>query len=139
MDSKKLIIFALIGFVLSLGIFGATMYFVVFKGGSGSGEVKKPDTYTFEVGEVSTNIGQGRYFKGSITIETTDKKLPESMTTDLTKIRDAILEVIITSDPKEMTTEEGIKNIKTQILNKLSKILETETLTNVYFTDYIVQ
>ncbi len=138
MDTKKIMLFSVIGFIISLLIFGGTLYITVFKGAPKS--EKDVKTYNYDVGEISTNIGDTKhYFKGSITIETTDKKLPDKMTEKSVIVRDAILQVLLSQKPENMTSDEGLGKIKKELISKISKAIDTQSIRNVYFTDYIVQ
>lgn len=134
MGSKKLAVFSVLIFVIALIIFGVTIYMVYYK------EPPKPRTYTFDLGEFSTNIGaSGRYFKGNIIVETTGRKTPDIISKNIEAIRDYVLKLIISQNIKDMTTGEGIKNLSEKIKNQISEMTSTEDITNVYFTEYIVQ
>ncbi|SHJ43430.1 flagellar basal body-associated FliL family protein [Tepidibacter formicigenes] len=138
MDTKKIMIFSIIGFVLSLFIFAGTLYLTVFK--SSSKEAKDIKTYNYDAGEFSTNMGDSNhYFKGNIVIETTDKKDVEKLTEKNVIVRDTVLKVIISQDPKQMTTNEGMDKIERELISKLSKSVNVKSIRNIYFTNYIVQ
>lgn len=139
MDTKKILIFSIIGFVISLLIFGGTLYLTVFKSSSNK-EAKDVKTYNYDAGEFSTNIGDtSHYFKGNITIEITNKKHIEKLTEKDVIVKDSILKVIIAQDPKSMTSDEGIEKIKKELISKISKAVNIDSIRNVYFTNYIVQ
>ena len=98
------------------------------------------DTYKYDLGDFSTNIGSsGRYFKGKIVIETTNKKTPKLIEQNVEPIRDHILSVLISQDIKTMMSENGIENIKKDISKKVAEIIGSDDISNVYFTDYIIQ
>lgn len=139
MDTKKILIFSIIGFVISLLIFGGTLYLTVFKGSSDN-KAKDIKTYNYDAGEFSTNIGDTKhYFKGNITIETTNKKDVEKLTEKNVIVRDSILKVLIDQNPEDMTSDEGIEKIKKELISKISDAVDLESIRNVYFTNYIVQ
>ena len=101
---------------------------------------KKIDTYKYDLGDFSTNIGSsGRYFKGKIVIETTSKKTPALIEENVEPIRDHILKVLISQDVKNMMSDTGIENIKKDIKKHIGEIIGTDDISNVYFTDYIIQ
>ena len=131
MDNKKLAIFSIVVFVVSILVFATTLYLVFFK---------KIDTYKYDLGDFSTNIGSsGRYFKGKIVIETTSKKTPALIEENVEPIRDHILKVLISQDVKNMMSDTGIENIKKDIKKHIGEIIGTDDISNVYFTDYIIQ
>lgn len=136
--NKKLLIFVIIGFLLSLLIFGATLYFTVFKNSSEK-KVEEIKTFNYDAGEFTTNVGDGHFFKGNITIETTDEKEIAKLTEKNAEIRDSILEVIMSQDPDNMTNKEGLAKVKKEIIQKLSKAINSNTLRNIFFTNYVIQ
>ncbi|CBH21848.1 putative Flagellar basal body-associated protein FliL precursor [Acetoanaerobium sticklandii] len=141
MDNKKLATFSIAVFVVSVLVFATTLYLVFFRAPAPSdSSPKKIDTYKYDLGDFSTNIGSsGRYFKGKIVIETTNKKTPKLIEQNVEPIRDYILSVLISQDVKTMMSESGIENIKKDITKKVSEIIGTNDISNVYFTDYIIQ
>ncbi len=141
MNNKKLAIISISFFLVSVIVFGMTIYFVFLKAPSNAeSKPKQVDTFKYDLGDFSTNIGSsGRYFKGKIVIETTDKKTPEVIEKNIEPIRDYILKLIISQDIKSMISEKGIENIKTNIKKQISQITGKDDISNVYFTDYIIQ
>lgn len=141
MDNKKLAIFSIAVFVVSVLVFATTLYLVFFKApASADSAPKKIDTYKYDLGDFSTNIGSsGRYFKGKIVIETTNKKTPKLIEQNVEPIRDHILSVLISQDVKTMMSENGIENIKKDISKKVAEIIGSDDISNVYFTDYVIQ
>lgn len=141
MDNKKLAIFSIIVFVVSILVFATTLYLVFFRApASADNTPKKIDTYKYDLGDFSTNIGSsGRYFKGKIVIETTNKKTPALIEQNVEPIRDHILKVLISQDVKNMMSDTGIEKIKNDIKKHISEIIGTDDISNVYFTDYIIQ
>ena len=141
MDNKKLAIFSIAVFVVSVLVFATTLYLVFFKAPASADRApKKIDTYKYDLGDFSTNIGSsGRYFKGKIVIETTNKKTPKLIEQNVEPIRDHILSVLISQDVKTMMSENGIDNIKKDISKKVAEIIGSDDISNVYFTDYIIQ
>lgn len=138
MNTKKIMIFSIIGFIISLLIFGATLYFVHFKDSNQSQQKLK--TFNYDAGEFSTNMGDSNhYFKGKIVIECTDENEVEIMTSKNVIIRDTILKVIISQDPEKMTSNEGLDKLERELISNLSMKLDLKSIKNVYFTDYIVQ
>ncbi|WP_099187216.1 flagellar basal body-associated FliL family protein [Tepidibacter mesophilus] len=138
MNTKKIMIFSVIGFIISLLIFGSTLYLVYFKDSNKSNQDLK--TFNYDAGEFSTNMGDSNhYFKGKIVIESTDEDDIKIMTEKNIIIRDTILKVIISQDPEKMTSNEGLDKLEKELISNLSGNLDLKSIKNVYFTDYIVQ
>ena len=141
MNNKKLAIISISFFLVSIIVLGLTIYFVFLKPpADAEGKTKQVDTYKYDLGNFSTNIGtSGRYFKGNIVVESTDKKTPEIIEKNVEPIRDYILKLIISQDVKSMVSESGIDNLKLNIKKPISHITGTDDISTVYFTEYIIQ
>ncbi|WXR61790.1 flagellar basal body-associated FliL family protein [Peptostreptococcaceae bacterium AGR-M142] len=140
MDVKKVMMVSVVGLLIAILIFGGTLYFSVFKGNGDDSAKKNIKTYTYEAGEFATNIGGTRnFFKGKITIETTDKKMPEKLTEENVLVRDSIIGILISQDPKEIVSKEGMDKLKKDIVNKLNEKFETDSILQIYFSDYVIQ
>lgn len=137
MDVKKIMMISIAGLLISVLIFGGTLYFTVFKNSSAK---KNPKTYVYEAGEFSSNLGDmRRFFKGKITIETTDKKLPKKFEEKNIILRDGILSILIEQDSQKLVSEDGFNELKQKIIDRISQDFNTDKITNIYFSDYIVQ
>ncbi|MCT4584016.1 MAG: flagellar basal body-associated FliL family protein [Peptostreptococcaceae bacterium] len=140
MDVKKVMMVSVVGLLIAILIFGGTLYFSVFKGNDNDSAKKNIKTYTYEAGEFATNIGGTRnFFKGKITIETTDKKMPEKLTEENVLVRDSIIGILIGQNPKEIVSKEGMDKLKKDIVNKLNEKFETDSILQIYFSDYVIQ
>lgn len=140
MDVKKVMMVSVVGLLIAILIFGGTLYFSVFKGNDNDSAKKNIKTYTYEAGEFATNIGGTRnFFKGKITIETTDKKMPEKLTEENVLLRDSIIGILIGQNPKEIVSKEGMDKLKKDIVNKLNEKFETDSILQIYFSDYVIQ
>ncbi len=54
-------------------------------------------------------------------------------------IRDKANEIIVTKTEEELRDENGQTGLKQQIKDNLIKIFENQSITNVYFNDFIIQ
>ncbi|NLM03877.1 MAG: flagellar basal body protein FliL [Clostridiales bacterium] len=138
MDFKKMILFALIGFLISGAFFGTILYFTVFKTPR---QVTKPlPTYEYNIGSFSTNLGHQRnFFKGEIVIETINKNVYEEFAKKDTELKDQIIEVLIAKEPEDILNPEGQQKLKQELIERISEIMASDEITNLYFIDYIVQ
>lgn len=138
MDFKKMILFALIGFLISGAFFGTILYFTVF---NSPRQVTKPlQTYEYNIGNFSTNLGHQRnFFKGEIVIETINKNVFENFIEKDTELKDQIIKVLISKEPDDILNPEGQQNLKQELIEKISEIMASDEITNLYFIDYIVQ
>lgn len=138
MNLKKIIIYIIIGFVIS-GIFFGALFLYMNNGqpGEAAASVK---TYEYNIGEFSTNLGSTRsFFKGTVMLESTDKKLAERLEESNAEIRDCIITILIGKTSDEILKPEGQANLKKEIFEVVTDIVNSDKITNIYFVDYIIQ
>lgn len=138
MNLRKIILYMLIGFIISGIIFGALFFFFSNRQ---KGEIAVSyKTYEYDIGEFSTNLGNTRhYFKGAIKLETLDKNLFKKLEEKNAEIRDCIITTLIGKKADEILEPEGQLKLKNEILKVVADIVNSDKITNIYFVDYIVQ
>ncbi|GAB6088229.1 flagellar basal body-associated FliL family protein [Alkaliphilus crotonatoxidans] len=137
MDTKKLLTFTLIGVILAGVVFGAVFFFMVY---SPNMTVKATNTYEYSMADFTTNLGAVKsYFRGSIVVETTNKRLIEEFEAHNAELRDAIIQILISKKPEDLLDISGQQALREEIKAAIGKVLTTDEITNVYFIDYIVQ
>ncbi|SDK45638.1 flagellar basal body-associated FliL family protein [Natronincola ferrireducens] len=138
MNFRKILLYSLIGFVLSGIFFGTILYFTVFRVPK---EVSNyVETYKFHLGSFSTNLSHQRsFFKGEITVETTDKSLLKNLDEKNAELRDQIIKTIIGQKPEDILNPEGQQELRQELIRIISEVMASDKITNVYFTDYIIQ
>lgn len=138
MDFKKILLYSLIGFLISGVFFGTILYFTVFK--TPREVTYTLETYKFNLGSFSTNLSHQRsFFKGEIVVETTDKKVFESFEKKDTELKDIIIKTIISKEPKDILNPEGQQSLRNELIEAISEVMTSDKITNLYFIDYIVQ
>lgn len=137
MNKKKLIILVTTGVLLSALFFGGIIYFTFLRGGNDEAEIQ---TYQHALGEFTANLGDTRnYFQGDIIVEVQDEDLIDAMEDHEIIIRDQILGILIGKSPEELLQPEGQRELKNEIVQAISSILETEAVSDLYFSSYIIQ
>lgn len=138
MNTKKIIGFSLIGVILAGIVFGGIFFFLVYSP-SNNGN-KTMVTYEYTLQDFTTNLGTVRnYFRGSIVIETTNKKMIDKFSLKNAEIRDGIIQILIAKKPEDILDTTGQQALRNEIKDAISKVMETDEITNVYFIDYIIQ
>ncbi|SDY91499.1 flagellar basal body-associated FliL family protein [Tindallia californiensis] len=137
MELKKIIIIALLAFLITAIIVGGILYLFVFR----STDADSPlPTYEYNLGEFSTNLGNQRsFFNGEIVIETTDSNMIEYFEEKNVVLRDRVIKTLISKTPDDVLTQDGQQELRQELINIISEVVESESITNVYFIDYIVQ
>lgn len=101
---------------------------------------KSGDSSLFQLEPFITNIGDGRRFlKLSISIELSSPAMAERVKAKTGAIRDAVIMLITTKSPNDVSSPEGKQQLKDEILIKLNQILGKDCIKNIYFTDFVMQ
>ncbi len=135
---KKIITYSIIGFILSGVFFGTIFYFAFFR--DNQPVVQAAKTYEYSLAPFSTNLSNIRsYFKGTIVLETTDKRLLERFPDKDAVIRDSIIKILISKKPEELLDKDGLQSLRFEIIQAVNKVMDSNSVTNIYFIDYIIQ
>ncbi|ABR48864.1 flagellar basal body-associated protein FliL [Alkaliphilus metalliredigens QYMF] len=138
MDTKKVIIYALIALVISAVVFGGVLYFTMFRTPSETPEEIK--VYEYNLGGFTTNLSTVRsYFKGEIVIETTEKALLGVFVEKNAELRDQIIKVFIGKESVDILDPEGQQQLREELIRVISNVTKSDEITNLYFVDYIIQ
>jgi len=152
---KKLIIIILLILIL-LGAGGAVAYkfLVLDKQNEEQKKEKKAEKIVeeiknveelgiqFDVGTFIVNLQDrdaDRYLKISVVLEVQDEKIKMELEKRLPQIKDAITTLLFTKSSSELKTEEGIEQLKEEIIKRINAILPIGGVKNVYFTDFVIQ
>ncbi|ABR46837.1 flagellar basal body-associated protein FliL [Alkaliphilus metalliredigens QYMF] len=138
METKKVIIYALIALVLSTVVFGGILYFTIFRTPDEMpAEVK---VYEYNLGGFSTNLSTVRsYFKGEMVIETTEKALLSVFVEKNAELRDQIIKVFIGKESVDILDPDGQQQLREELIRVISNVTKSDKITNLYFVDYIIQ
>lgn len=144
MGKKKIIIIVGVALVVIAAIvigiiFGLQM---MNKGNQAQTEVDISNKKVFQhdVGEMFSNVSDGKKLvKINATVECTDEKFIEVLTSKNYIIRNEITEIIRGKKVEELEGSEGQKNLQKQILARLNEVFNTKVISDVYFQDFIVQ
>lgn len=135
--SKKTIIIIVI--VLVLAIFaGIALGIVFFRKDSNS--PKEVIKYNLTIDDMYCNIKDSRrILKLKMTIESIDERSIGKLTEKTFLIRDEVNKIVRDKTDDQLQGTEGQTSLQTEIKNSLIELFEDETITNVYFDDFIIQ
>lgn len=153
--SKKLILIGLIVLVLLAGA-GAGAYFFL-KGEDKSAEQMAEEKEaeedaaaamanmpgpminidTFIVNILDEN--NTRYLKSAISVECKNDLIAQQLEARRPQMQDAILLLIGNKTYDELRDLQGKLQLRAELLHKLNSLLPKEGITNIYFTDFVVQ
>jgi flagellar FliL protein len=153
--SKKLIIVILGVVVLLIGMMGAGFFMLWSKISASAPAAVSPEGQhseapqeehglgpLYSLGTLIVNLadeGGKRYLRVSIDMELSDQALQEQVEKRLPQIRDTILMILPTKTYKDINTTEGKQTLRTQIISELNNFLSNGSITNLYFTEFVVQ
>ena len=96
--------------------------------------------YELESFIVNLSGGSGNnYLKIKISLELNKEELKTELEKRLPQFRDAILSLLSSKTYTEVKTLEGKSQIRAEIMATMNQYLKTGKITNVYFSDFIVQ
>ncbi|MDF2545847.1 MAG: hypothetical protein K0R93_745 [Anaerosolibacter sp.] len=138
MTVKKVMIFSIVGFLVTAIVFGGVFYFAVYKAPEKT--VKEVKTFSFPIGELYSNVKDSRkILKTNIVIEMIDEKIQEKLETNKSKITNNIMEVLRSKDESSLAGEKGQQALRTEVLEAIKQVVDSDKITNVYFVEFIVQ
>jgi len=138
MTIKKAIFFSLIGLLLGILVFGGIFFFTAFQ--KPASDKKEEKLYTYPIGELYANINESRrILKANITVETKNEKIHQELEKNKSKIINNVLELIRSKTEDELAGNTGQQQLRKEILEIIRSIVPKETITNVYFVEFIIQ
>jgi flagellar FliL protein len=148
---KKL--FIIIGIVVLVAVIGAAAFFTL--GGKSheedeEGEETEEEAHGEEEGTLPPAVMplepfivnltvRGAFLKTTIQLEFTEPELPHDAENNVAKIRDAIIRVLSGKTANEILATDGKENLRSQLKQAVNTALGSEEVTQVYFTDFIIQ
>ncbi len=141
MTIKKVLIYSLIGFIVFALIIGGIIFFVMNGKSKESNSGDKPkEVFEYSLEELYTNIKDSNsILKTSISIEYTDKKLLEVFDKNKSKITNDILEFFRSKTLEELSGKDGQQSARNSILVIVKKTINSDAVSNIYFTEFIIQ
>ncbi|MBF0465348.1 MAG: flagellar basal body-associated FliL family protein [Nitrospirae bacterium] len=84
-------------------------------------------------------VDPGRYMKITVQIEIPDKKMEAAMKEKLPVLRDAIIILLSSKNLESISGPDGKLMLKDEMLARVNQALGEDLITNIYFTDFVVQ
>lgn len=135
--SKKTIIIIVIVLVLAIFVGIATGMFLWKKNTNTQKEIVK---HSLTLDDMYCNIKDSkRILKLKVTLESVDLKTVEMLTEKQFLVRDEVNKIVRNRTDDELQGKEGQVNLQEEIKISLIELFSNETITNVYFNDFIIQ
>lgn len=106
-----------------------------------AGENKIGDGILISVGEFTTNVedvGGNRYLKVEVFLEVQDKKVTKNIEESMPVIKDVILDILASKSVADLDVRNR-DHLKDEIKQKINDKLGQDMVSNVYFTNFIMQ
>ncbi|MCG8539810.1 MAG: flagellar basal body-associated FliL family protein [Clostridia bacterium] len=136
MTVKKVVLLSLVGLLVLVLIF--SLVFLLISRNNGGRE--KVEYYEFKLEEMYTNIKESdSILKINITVEYTDSELIETLNKSKAKISNDVLELLRSKTLEELSGKEGQQSTRKDVQQKIIEIAESSDVSNIYFTEFIIQ
>ncbi|MCB1154226.1 MAG: flagellar basal body-associated FliL family protein [Deltaproteobacteria bacterium] len=148
--SKKLIIIGVVA-VLLLGGGGGALFATGVIGGSSEAEAAavaepirlpteaRPTVPLKEFVVNLADVDKAKYLKLGIELEAANAEVAAVIEPSTPAIRDSIVELLSSKSYAQIRDAKGKARLRQELLVRLNEILGTNGITQVYFTDFIVQ
>jgi flagellar FliL protein len=101
---------------------------------------KNLKTYSLTLDDMYCNIKDSKkILKLKFTLETTSKKTLENLTEKQFLIRDEANKIIRNLTDEDLKGKEGQMNLQSQLKESIIELFNDESITNIYFDDFIIQ
>jgi flagellar FliL protein len=80
-----------------------------------------------------------RYLKAKIITEVGEEAVQEELANRGPEIRDAILLLLASKSFENISTPEGKSALRTELIARINRVLDTGTIRMLYFTEFVVQ
>lgn len=138
MTTKKIILYSIIGFILTGVIVGSAFYFVAYN--KSNEKPKEVQTYSYSMGEIYSNIKDSRKFlKVNMEIEISNEKINEKLDNKRPEITNNILELLRSKDETQLSGDKGQKALREEILKSVKLVVTSDEIMDVYFVEFIIQ
>ncbi|PAB61262.1 flagellar basal body-associated FliL family protein [Anaeromicrobium sediminis] len=138
MTTKKVIMYSVIGFIITAIVLGGTIFYTTSK--DKKEEPKEVKTYTHSLGEIYANVQDSRrILKINMDIEISDEKLIEKFNEKNSKIKNAILETLGNKREEDLLVVGGQQALRKEILKEVKKIVPSNEILDIFFVEFIVQ
>ncbi|MCT4595589.1 MAG: flagellar basal body-associated FliL family protein [Anaeromicrobium sp.] len=138
MTTKKVIMYSVIGFIITALVLGGTVFYITSK--NKQEKPKEIKTYTHSMGEIYANVQDSRrILKINMDVEISDEKLVEKFKEKNSKIKNGVLEILGKKSEEDLLVVGGQEALRKEILKEIKKIVPSSEILDVFFVEFIVQ
>lgn len=163
MNKKMIIVIIALAFLLFLGLVGGGFYIMWTKlsqinatpqqtqqAGNGEngaaqpadagaptkvGPIKPIDTFIVNMADTERE----RYLKITLQLELSNAEADGEINKRMPQVKDLVLTFLPTKTAAELQSMEGKQQLREELMTKINDLLSTGRVTNIYFTDFVIQ
>ena len=83
--------------------------------------------------------GGKRYLRVTMALELSDPESVATIESRLPQVRDAVLMILPTKTYDDVSTTDGKITLRNQVMEKINTLMTKGRVTNIYFTEFVVQ
>lgn len=141
---KGLIIGIVIFVIVALIASGVSVMLVMMHKGEKAPKVEKPKPGILVPlsGEIIVNLAEAggrRYLKVNAALEVDSEKTAVEVGLRMAQIRDLIIVILRQKTVEKISEKEGIDKVRSEIIAGINRCLSEGRVSNLYFTDFVVQ
>ncbi len=141
MDNKNTPLVILLILIILLAVVGIILGVMFYKNkGVDNGAKKQMETFNLTLDDMYSNIKDSKKIvKLKVTVSINNESTYDTLSEKQFLIRDDINKIIRNKTEEELQGEEGQTKLQNEIKGSLIELFNDETITNVYFDDFIIQ
>jgi len=85
------------------------------------------------------DAGGNRYLRVTMELELTEEILRSELDQRLPQVRNAMLMILPSKRPDEINTVDGKLALRDQLIDEINSFMTTGEITNIYFTEFVIQ
>ncbi|MFQ5560826.1 MAG: flagellar basal body-associated protein FliL, partial [Nitrospinota bacterium] len=85
------------------------------------------------------DVGGNRFIKVTFQLELSNGRLAEEITKRLPQVQDQIITVLSSKKMEDVTDADGKFKLKSEIMRRLNQFMTTGAVSNIYYTEFVVQ
>ena len=121
--------------ISSQSVQGGALSVDVENTGNKMGPIHPLDTFIVNLAD----SGGNRYLRVTMNLELKNDEVTDEVVTRLPQIRDGILMILPSKKYADISTVEGKTALRDEIILHLNSLLKLGSITNIYFTEFVVQ
>ncbi|MDD3839701.1 MAG: flagellar basal body-associated FliL family protein [Clostridia bacterium] len=102
---------------------------------------EKVETYCYDIPDsfVTNLLDSQRFIKVKVSIQVTDNDLLREIDDQSAKVKDNIIYILRNKKEEDFNKSDIQLTLKNEILSRLKEVFETDKITDIYFSEFVLQ